>query len=266
MLEEIKQLKQWVCWRGDKRPKNPHTGFEGSTTNPNDWGTYNEAVQACKRFGFDGVGFVFKKDGCYFGVDLDHCIDKKSFCDEFVKGLQSYNEISRSGTGLHILCKGALPEGARRKGGVEMYSEGRYFIVTQNIYNPAYTDIADFTERIKPLHRKYLYTPKEKKPPVSVDFGSVPLHDFEIIELAGKSSRSGVKFNILWGGNWQLLYNSHSEADLALCGILAFWSNNDYSTIDRLFRCSGLMREKWDECHGVHTYGQMTINKALGAK
>ena len=54
-----------------------------------------------------------------------------------------------------------------------------------------------------------------------------------------------------------------SEADLALCLMLAFWARRDRGQIDRLFRSSGLMRPKWDEKHGDRTYGESTIATAL---
>jgi putative DNA primase/helicase len=57
-------------------------------------------------------------------------------------------------------------------------------------------------------------------------------------------------------------YPSPSEADLALCDILAFYTQNS-AQIDRIFRRSGLLREKWDESRGESTYGGMTIQKAL---
>jgi primase-polymerase (primpol)-like protein len=60
-------------------------------------------------------------------------------------------------------------------------------------------------------------------------------------------------------------YESHSEADLALCSLLAFWTGGDRSRIDRLFGQSGLMREKWDEVHYADdsTYGKKTIERAV---
>ncbi len=39
-------------------------------------------------------------------------------------------------------------------------------------------------------------------------------------------------------------YTSQSEADLALCNFLAFWTGGDAARIDRLFRRSGLYRPK----------------------
>ena len=123
--QELKELSQWVCWQGeDKIPKNPHTGKNAKSNDAETWGTFDEAVSACEQYKFDGIGFMFANG--YFGVDLDHCLDNLDFCDEFVETLQSYAEISKSKNGIHIICKGSLPKGARRRGGVEMYDKGRY--------------------------------------------------------------------------------------------------------------------------------------------
>ena len=140
--DELKGLKQWVCWVGsDKIPKNPYTGGNAKSNDNTTWSDFDTAVHACSKFHFDGLGFMFANG--YFGVDLDHCLDRVDFCDEFVETLGSYAEISKSGSGLHIICKGKLPPGARRKGGVEMYSSGRYFICTGNIYNSKYREVVD---------------------------------------------------------------------------------------------------------------------------
>ena len=258
--EEIRLLPQWVCWCGDKVPKNPKTGGNAQSNNADSWASFEDAIKACEIFGFDGVGFMFRKGGGYFGVDLDHCQENKAFRDEFVDGLQSYNEYSRSGTGLHIICKGVLPDGSRRKGGVEMYSEGRYFICTGNIYNPKYSEIVDCTESIKPLHQKYL--PPEVKKNQCSRVSDISMNDAELIEQA-RASKNGILFDMLYGGFWEGVYSSQSEADLALCNMLAFWAGCNGGVMDRMFRASVLMRSKWDERHGAKTYGAITIEKAI---
>ena len=48
-------------------------------------------------------------------------------------------------------------------------------------------------------------------------------------------------------GNYEPYYTSHSEADMALANILAFWCAKDYSQMDSIFRQSNLYRDKWDE-------------------
>ena len=72
-----------------------------------------------------------------------------------------------------------------------------------------------------------------------------------------------VRFGDLYAGNWQNYYKSQSEADIALCNMLAFWTACDFEQMDRIFRTSGLMRNKWNEMHGINTYGDMTITKAI---
>ena len=257
--EEIKSLKQWVCWAGsDKIPKNPYTGRNAKSNDPTTWSDFETACKSCEKFKFDGLGFMFANG--YFGVDLDHCLDNTDFCDEFVETLQSYAEISKSGSGLHIICKGTLPDGARRKGGVEMYSSGRYFICTGNIYNPKYRHVIDCTDSIKVLHSKYLPNETPRVEPRS-SYAHVDMDDQEVIDKA-RNCQSGSLFNMLYQGNWQGVYPSQSEADLALCNQLAFWTQRNSAQMDRLFRSSGLFRPKWDEKRGGKTYGAITIGRA----
>jgi primase-polymerase (primpol)-like protein len=54
------------------------------------------------------------------GTKLNYYIDK----------LNSYTEISPSGTGVHIYTKAKLPSTGRRKNNIEFYNSGRYFTVT----------------------------------------------------------------------------------------------------------------------------------------
>ena len=107
--DELKKVKQWVCWAGDKLPKNPYTGQNAQSNNKDTWSDFQTACDAVGKYGFNGIGFMFAPP--YFGVDLDKCIGNQDFIDEFVEGLQSYTEYSTSGNGIHIICKGKLPDG-----------------------------------------------------------------------------------------------------------------------------------------------------------
>lgn len=256
---ELKKEKQWVAWTLDKLPKNPHTGKNAQSNNPATWGTFEQALASCDKYGFDGVGFVF--DGKkYFGVDLDHCLEDDDLVTEFIETLGSYTEYSKSNQGIHIICKGTLPDGRRRRGQIEMYNTGRYFCCTGNVYDEKYTKVVDCTETIKVLHSKYLYEETPKVAPRV--FQAVDLSDQEIIDKARNCKTGGV-FQLLYSGQWQGIYSSQSEADLALCNYLAFWCQKDAQKMDRIFRTSGLMRDKWDKFRGQYTYGQKTIEQAI---
>ena len=87
------------------------------------------------------------------------------------------------------------------------------------------------------------------------------LSDNEVITKAS-ASKNGDKFRRLWHGDISG-YKSQSEADAALLAILAFWCSGDREQMDRLFRQSCLMRDKWDEYRGADTYGNISIGKAV---
>ena len=74
------------------------------------------------------------------------------------------------------------------------------------------------------------------------------------------AARNGMQFARLWHGDISG-YPSHSEADLALCAMLAFWCGPDPERIDRLFQQSKLYRAKWHRRHYAdgRTYGAATI-------
>lgn len=276
--QELKDLPNWICWKAvqDERshngirkiPINPMTGNAASSTDPNTWTDFETAVKASKAF--SGLGFCFQNSG-YFGVDLDDMPqDLEDFkngganniTSEFVNTLQSYTELSQSGTGIHIICKGKLPKGGRRRkhpyGGFEMYDTGRFFVMTGNICSEFYS-IKDCTESIKPLHEKYIGGGRE---PQANHRPVVNLSSADDIVKAAVNSKNGGKFSALYAGDISG-YASHSEADMALCNMLAFWTGCDADKMDCIFRSSGLMRDKWDRRQSGSAYGALTIQKAI---
>ena len=266
---ELHHLKQWVCWRKiitdkgktSKIPINPFTGGNAMSNNTDTWSDMMTAVIAVSQYNLDGIGFMFNDD--YFGIDLDDCDNELR--NEFIEGMQSYTEISQSGNGIHIICKGHLPiNGARRKGGVEMYDSGRFFVMTGD--DVGNYNIIDGTERVLPLYNKYLA--KEEK---TVDTKeqeiiynkSVFLTDAEILKKA-QNSKNGIQFKMLFDGQWEgLNYPSQSEADLALANLLAFWCGKNFEQMDRIFRISGLYRDKYDRRQSGTTYGAITLTTAI---
>ncbi len=274
--EELKALPNWVCWsavykpRPDapdhfgKTPINPRTGGGAQSNNPDTWADFDTALKASEQY--SGIGFMFGNSP-YFGVDVDRAeADIREFLEggdgivsEFIHALQSYAELSPSGKGIHILCRGALPNGGRRRGNVEMYDSGRFFTVTGNRIG-SYAGVADCTEAIKPLHEKYLGGARAEPAQRVVQQGELPATAAKVLELA-RAAKNGCKFRSLFAGNYSE-YSSQSEADMALCNMLAFWTGRNAGLMDEIFRQSGLMRDKWDRQQSGSTYGALTIQKA----
>jgi len=277
--QELKGYKNWVCWQAypdpkshsgiSKKPVNPKTGGLAQSNNPDTWSDFETAVRQSGKY--SGIGFMFSNSP-FFGVDLDDMPNDiedyqnggaDNIISEFVNTLQSYTEFSQSKTGVHIICKGTLPEGRRKakndSGGFEMYENGRFFVVTGN-YCSEYGYINDCTESVKPLHSKYLGKTAEPKP--NRQNITVNLNSVDDIVRAACSAKNGSLFKALYSGDFSA-YLSQSEADMAFCNMLAFWCGCDAEKMDAIFRQSGLMRDKWDRKQSGTTYGVITLQKAI---
>src|SRR5918995_3588296 len=138
----MQDLRQWLCWRSEERdgkptkiPYSPTTGQRASSTDSDTWSGYEDAVRACKEHGYSGIGFVFTSEDDLCGVDLDGCLNADTgeiepWARIIIEELDSYTEISPSGTGVHVLVRATLPEGRNRKGRFEAYDRRRFFTVT----------------------------------------------------------------------------------------------------------------------------------------
>jgi putative DNA primase/helicase len=215
-----------------------------------------------------GVGFVFTEDDPYAGIDLDKCRNPETgeidqWARKIVDALDSYTEVSPSGTGLHIFVKATLPGRNNRKGPVEMYESRRYFTLTGKHLNGTPTEIH---ERHDVLERLYRHVFKDEKRADQTNgyrprTASLDVGDEDLLELAMRA-KNGDKFSQLWRGDTSDYAGDESRADLALCSLLAFWTDGDTMRMDHLFRQSGLMREKWNR----HDYRERTFKRVLEGK
>ena len=178
--DELRQLKQWVCVsEGSKAPKQALTHFPASSTNPATWSTFEDAVLSVKLGLHDYIGFVFNDNGIV-GIDLDDAIDyvelyspswaetrqkpvPSSLANDVLDLCKTYTEISKSGTGLHILLKGDIPfKGKNNLAGVEMYKTARFFIMTgDKLFQ--YYHIEENQTAIDKIVERYFPETREKK-------------------------------------------------------------------------------------------------------
>jgi len=137
---ELRVRPQHVVWQaeGDKPDKVPYsarTGRKALSTDLMTWSTFEEAMEAYQDGDYDGVGFVFSSGDPYTGIDLDDCVDEggeiADWALKIVRDLDSYTELSATGTGLHIIARGKVPN--RRKGKIEIYSTERFFTMTGHV-------------------------------------------------------------------------------------------------------------------------------------
>ena len=276
---ELKGMKRWVGYRlvpdkdrGKPRkvPINAVTGKNAQSNNPDTWTDYETAKAAAEQYGYNGIGFMFLKDDGFVGVDIDHCYDPETntfneVATAIMAKQPTYMEFSPSSDGVHVWFKGTKPKGPSKNTntGVEMYDSVRYFTVTERQVPGTLDIVAEaLPDTLQWIMDTYLAKPKAKKKKQSKT--GEKLSDEDIIEKASAAG-NGELFTDLMEGKWQEHYPSQSEADMALCLKLAFWSGKDKAQMDRMFRASGLFREKWDQQHHADgsTYGEETLNRAI---
>jgi hypothetical protein len=216
-----------------------------------------------------GVGFVLNGPGNLVFVDLDRCVRDGKLAPwalDLLERFATYAEYSPSGTGVHLIARGAW-KGTRHKRGdypeigsaVEVYDRDRYFTVTGHAVWDELHEVANCEVALASLAGT-AFTPAQSPTTGCHATEPPPLDDQALLELA-RRSKNGAEFDRLYRGAWEGCYSSHSEADLALCSQLAFYAGpNGAAQVDRMFRHSGLMRAtKWER----ESYGPRTVAKAL---
>ena len=263
--------KKWNPDKGkfDKWPVNARTGRLAKVNDPSTWSSLDECLAGRKRFSLDEIGIFLSNENNLICLDIDHVLDPNSGKALAQSEVQlkkvvncvgdTYIERSVSKNGLHVLFKGKMPGNRHRHGNFEMYGDKRFISLTFDTYQG--------NDVVKELHQSkinYLYQhfivpqSSEENAEQLINNESI-INDNQLLTLA----RADKKFDALFNGDWQKRYHSQSEADLAFCSLLAYWTHSNPERIDKIFRQSGLMRPKWDEQHGDLSYGQMTINLAL---
>lgn len=277
------QRRQWVLWklesRGDTTTKIPYqpNGAHAGSTDCATWSDFDTVKQAFIRDArFTGIGFVFAKDDPYVGIDLDKCRDPATgevepWAAAVLARFSTYAELSPSGKGFHIIGQGSLPPSGRRKDRIELYDSARYFTVTGERWGQAPSEAADIQSDLEKFHAEVFGQPKPRARKEqraandsSMAQATAPPADDQAVLTAILASRDAAACAQFHAGAWAALgYPSQSEGDLAWAGMLARHAGAQPEQIDRLFRASAMMRPKWDEKRGVHTYGELTIAKAL---
>lgn len=293
---ELQALAQWVCWflktegeRSTKPPINARVHISqplearlASPTDPATWTSYDQALRTARHYA--GIGFMFSQDDPFCGIDLDKCRNKETgelaqWARRILVHLDSYTEISPSGTGIHIIIRGNMLETIRelgrsriqhKHGAVEIYDQRRYFTWSGNHLAGTPTTIearqAQLTSLYKAIFKETAnqggHQPIQPATPLSVD-------DEWILERAQKMRLNGQKFARLWAGNASDYTRQdgtidHSRADQALLGMLAYWTGRDQARMEALFRRSGLYRaDRWEQqARGGETYGQGSVRLA----
>lgn len=277
--DELAQQPRWVNWRytlragkATKVPVNPRSGGNAATDRPSTWGALDDALERYQNSrDVSGIGYNLRGTDVV-GVDLDGCLDAGGnlapWAAEIVSQFGTYTELSPSGRGIRMFGRGRKPgrrERSNRLPGVELYDgdSTRCLTFTGAHVPGTPLDLIDVTAPLAELYGR-MVGDVASAAPTPAPAQPVNLDDAELIARA-IAAKNGARFAALWSGDTSG-HSSASEADYALIGALLFWTAGDVARADRLFRSSGLMREKWDRRTGERTYGALTIAKCAAGK
>ncbi len=272
---EMKALPQWaVCGpeydpASPKRPYNPLSKRPASPTDPSTWVTFEEATAS----GATAIGFMLTADDPFYVVDLDTYKSGAPQNHELLLGaIATYAEVSLSGEGAHVIGLGTVGDGRNsRFHAIEIYDRARFIIMTGNRIND-FDIVADqpFADKVMELlgpiaDAETLHYPASQSSDETDD------------DLTARVERAenGYKFTALYEGNVRLqngkddhlraladalIYESQSEADLALIEMLCFFTSDD-EQVARIFHASALGQR--DKAH-QRTYVCRSIRAARG--
>ena len=255
----------------EKIPINIKTGKNARTNDASTAVDFDTAIKAFNNGDVAAIGALLTKDLNIVCVDIDGCIQNGVISDhakEILDKLNSLTEISLSGRGIHCFVSGEVPQNV--KGAcVEIYSDKRFILMTGN-FLPQYPQTIE--HRQQELTELFDQTIKKPVAPTGQssiaittadDAGTVNVLSAEDIKRLLISGKNGERYKKLLEGDISD-YPSQSEADLALCRRLAYFTGKNASLMDAIVRQSPLMRPKWDVVHnGKDTYGTMTLQKAI---
>jgi putative DNA primase/helicase len=279
----LTEQDRWVCWqavpkqRNDgtieltKQPRRPDQPLApASSTDAITWGTFAQAAATYESGHATGIGFVLG-DGI-MGIDLDavrdpHTGTLEPAAQAIVDRLDTYTEVSPSGTGVKLLLRGTVPQGRKRPADgidVEIYPFARYFTITGHRHpgTPPEVAVADEARTAEVMRLWEQMGPRTSQPQPEIPSPSVvngcySPTDNEVIE-AGRRACNG--FAALWDGDSSKHGGDESAGDQGLANHLAWLCGpNGHGQVRRLMMQSGRRRPKF-ETH--KTYLDRTIGKA----
>ncbi len=260
-LEPSADARRWLVWRwrreGGRLKKPP---FNASIREPGTWLTFDQATVLRDRGGFGGVGFVLTGEERLVCVDIDGCLNRETgeiaaWATEIVDSLDSYTELSPSGTGMHVWVRGKIPRNASRSatghgGKIELFTRDCYVTWTGERLEGTPEEIRDAAHDV--VNALFRRVAEERE-----DAPSRPVRTVERAWTGDGNVLAEIPGHPLMRGDWRG-YGSRSEADLALATLI-LRHTRDPEQAGRIMRKSLLRRGKWNR----PDYLDRTIRKAF---
>ena len=249
-----------------KMPYNPKTKRKGRVNDVETFGTFEEAVNAYKSGKYDGLGVTGNES--FVLVDIDNCISSTGELSDFakmiIKRLNTYTELSPTGTGIHCLCLSSQHFNYdkdkyymnNKSINLEIYpawATNRIATVTGNILDDiGMLDIADCVDELQLIRDEYML--KKKK------------GDQDFNWALNNTPALATLWNRTESDNGTQSDKSESEHDMTILNAIVLHHSKDKAEIIKFFESSpyyqskdSYHKNKWER----EDYRENTISKIL---
>jgi archaellum biogenesis ATPase FlaH len=257
----LRERPQWILWYTGERDGKPTkiplsvvTGEPAKSNDPATWTTFEASVDAYDPGRHSGIGYVFTADDPFCGIDLDGCRDPKTgriaeWAREIIVRLDSYTEVSPSGTGVKVFVRGVSPLDRGRKHdlegepavcdkapAVEVYDRLRYFAVTGLKMKVGQPEPADRTDVLAWLKGRF-WPDEETRPP---DAPPVDFHSPEAI--LGRARKYLAKLPAAVSGQ-----SGHNATFHAACVLVLGFDLPEPDALGLMFEFNERCQPPWNE-------------------
>ena len=252
--ETMRKNALWCVWKmhqeKGKIPFSPVTGAPSQSNNSSTFADFEAAVSAYQTGNYDGFGIgIFNG---FSAIDIDHCVSDGQLSDmakEIVDIMDSYTEISPSGTGIRIIFTVSNFEYDKKKfyihnqkRGLEIYVSGatnKFVTITGNVLKDA--PVKDGNSTLPMVLKKYMQRPTSGIAPPT----PVVASDKDYLKIGLEKDK---KLKAYWSGKRLLEDKSESENDMAFLSGLLYWTNGDKDAAIQAFLSSPYVSQK-DDAH-----------------
>ena len=272
--EVLKNMKIWIG-RCGKKPWSPNGRYPIGPKDTKECVTYDEAIAAAEKYGYDGVSIMLMESNDIWCVDIDDCNKDGKIHPvawSIIKKLNSWTELSTNGSGFHIYIladkKDRLDWNTNKKNALgagidlEIYPNKRHIVSTRRTLK-GFEQLRRADKELEEIYNAYMAPKYKKFDNATVSEPPPTCTADELMQLLKKDRAGAPHVLALTTGDTSGFENQNRSCVLwaILCKMCFYCVQPD--VIKELLMNSQLDKTKWTRMTGNEPYIDYEIRKAL---